>query len=63
METETIFRCSIGEIFRFYEAFCGDFPEILSPRFYLTFTDLIEIIWKIDSSELSSLSPFVNVGG
>ena len=29
METETIFRCSIGEIFRFYEAFCGDFPEIL----------------------------------
>ena len=23
METETIFRCSTSDIFRFYEVFCG----------------------------------------
>ena len=29
METETIFRCVTGDIFRFYEAFCGASTGIL----------------------------------
>ena len=34
METETIFRCSSSDIFRFYEAFCSDFPRILFDIYY-----------------------------
>lgn len=53
VETETIFRCYTGDILRFYEASCGDFLI----ESYIDFTvELIEIIWKIGSSELSSFS-------
>lgn len=54
METETIFRCSTGDIFRFYNAFCNDFSGILFDIYDGSF---IEITWNIDFSVLSSIFP------
>jgi len=34
METETIFRCSTSDIFRFYEVFCGASPGIYIDIYY-----------------------------
>ena len=52
METETIFRCYTGDILRFYDAFCDDSTGILFDMVRISYT-IEEIIWKIDSPELS----------